>query len=144
MREKIRLIAEDLDHILLSMPTGEEAINLKPVIKKFWASKNTILPNEKIYLTLEIESPTSDPVIRTPPEIIYSPSGCTYPDGEVIVRWRATEGYVVRDEGYILLGEEYGDFCYYSALEGLHTITLLVSDSTGLVSREQIKIRVTD
>ncbi|MGA1875650.1 MAG: hypothetical protein ACMUIA_08575 [bacterium] len=145
MRKEMKSIAEDLDHILLSRPAGEEAINLKPVIRKFWATKDTVQPDEKDYLTLEIESPTSDPVIWTPPEIIcLSSGGCSYPDGEVIVAWRKTQGYVGRDEGYVMQGEEYRDFYYRSDVEGLHTITLLVSDSTGLISSEQIKIRVTD
>ncbi|MGA1864106.1 MAG: hypothetical protein ACMUHX_03495 [bacterium] len=72
MRTEIKSIAEDLDQLLLSRPTGDEALELMPVIKGIHASKTTIKPNNGAFLTVDIEFPEGNPGNLNPTEDFFS------------------------------------------------------------------------
>jgi hypothetical protein len=139
MRTEIKSIAEDLDQLLLSRPTGDEALELMPVIKGIHSSKSSIKSNNMSDLTVDIEFPEGNPVNLNPIEegIFGRVTDSAFSNEELIFMWKATEGDIYLDEA--------DQYYYSSEKEGLHTISLLVSaKDTGIITEAQITIEVTD
>ncbi|MGA1795183.1 MAG: hypothetical protein ACMUIL_04905 [bacterium] len=139
MENDLKEIAEELDQLLLSRPTGDDARELMPVIIGINASESSIKPNNISDLTIDIEFPAGNPTNLDPIEedIFGRVTDSPFSNEELIFMWKTTEGDVYLDD--------VDQYYYSSEEEGLHILTLLLSGKdTGIVTEAQITIEVTD
>lgn len=150
MENELKEIAEDLDQLLLSRPTGEDARELMPVIKRFHPVKHPMKPDETSDLFFEIETPAKNydylelkPLQECLDKIRVTDVNLS--NDQILFKWKATEGDIYLEKHDLGNNYYYCSYHYASEMEGLHTITLIVSyRETGLISEAQTIIEVRD